>query len=114
MKIIMNVTLLILVLLAVSSGVAKTMLMPTDVEFFNRFGFSDSVLVAFGISQLIGGILLVPLKFRLAGAVIVSITFLISLLLLILAGDFVVATITFVCIVLLAVVMRNCWNANTN
>jgi hypothetical protein len=40
--------LAILTLLAVSSGITKILLMPQDVNFFGKFGFSDPILIAFG------------------------------------------------------------------
>ena len=59
--------LAILTLLAVSSGITKILLMPQDVNFFGKYGFSDPILIAFGSVQLLGGLLLVFTKTRFAG-----------------------------------------------
>lgn len=58
----LKVILTILVFLAISSGVTKIMLMPQDVEFFGNYGFTNSILIAYGVAQLIGGILLIHSK----------------------------------------------------
>ena len=82
MKAVSTTIVVILVLLAVSSGIAKIMLMEQDVAFFAKYGFSDPILIAYGLTQLVGGLLMIVAKTRLAGAVIVAITFLLSLVLL--------------------------------
>jgi hypothetical protein len=46
MKIVSTIILAVLILLAVSSGSTKVALMQQDVEFFGKYGFSDSILVA--------------------------------------------------------------------
>lgn len=94
MKIFLYTMLVILVFLAVSSGITKTMLMQQDVEFFGQYGFTNPILIAFGITQILGGFLLVMPKTRVIGAVIVAITFLISAVVLIMAGNFPVAILT--------------------
>jgi hypothetical protein len=60
------------------SGVTKISLMQQDVEFFGKYGLSDPMLIAFGATQLIGGILMSFKKTRFSGAAIVAITFLAS------------------------------------
>ena len=47
------------------------MLMPQDVEFFGKYGFTNPILIAYGAAQVIGGILLIIQKARFVGAVIV-------------------------------------------
>lgn len=106
MSILLKVNLAILVFLAVSSGVTKIMLMPQDVEFFGNYGFTSPVLMAYGVAQLIGGILLIIQKTRFVGAVIVIITFLVSAVVLIMAGNIPFTIFTFVAMIMLAVVMK--------
>ncbi len=55
--------------------------MPQDVEFFGRYGFSNLMIVAFGVLQISGGVMLAIPKTRIAGAVTVSLTFFLSLVL---------------------------------
>lgn len=106
MKIIRMIIIGILVLLAAASGLSKIMLMPQEVEFFGSYGFSNPILVAFGAVQLAGGVLMLLAKTRLAGAIMVAVTFLVSAVLLILAGNIPVAAITLVCVLLLVFIAK--------
>ena len=110
MKIFTTIVLVILVFLAASSGITKVMLMPQDVEFFGPYGFTDPILIGFGIAQLLGGILLAIPKTRITGAIIVVITFLISAAVLVMAGNMPVAIITLVCTLLLGFIIKQTLN----
>jgi hypothetical protein len=109
MKIASTIILVLLVFLAVSSGATKIALMPQDVEFFGKYGFSNPTLIGFGATQLTGGILLPFRKTRFAGAAIVAITFLVSLVLLLLEGNVPVSIGTAVATLLLGVIMKQSW-----
>ena len=111
MKIVSTIVLLLLMFLAISAGVAKLGLMQQDVDFFGKYGFSNPMLIAFGVAQLIGGIFLAFRKTRFWGAAIVAVTFLISLVLLLIEGNVAVSIVTLVAIVLLGVVMKQSWHA---
>lgn len=106
MKAFITVILAILVFLAVSSGVTKIMLMQQDVEFFGHYGFTNPILITYGVIQLLGGILLAFPKTRVVGAFVVAITFLISLVVLVIAGNTPVAIITLVCVTLLGFIVK--------
>ncbi len=86
MKIFKIIILVLLILLGISSGTAKIMLIPGEMEFFQGAGFSKTLIVLFGITQLIGGILLVFKKVRKQGAIIIAITFCISTVFIFLSG----------------------------
>ena len=101
--------LAILTLLAVSSGITKILLMPQDVNFFGKYGFSDPLLIAYGSVQLLGGLLLVLAKTRFAGATIVAGTFLVSLALLLMEGNVPVSIATAIATLLLGAVMKQSW-----
>ena len=109
MKILFKIVLVLLTLLAAASGITKVMLMEQDVGFFGRYGFSDPALIAFGAVQLMGGALLPFNKTRFVGAVAVAITFLVSLVLLIMDGNVPVSIATIVMTLLLGVVMKQSW-----
>lgn len=111
MKFISITILVILTLLAVSSGITKVMLMPQDVEFFGQYGFSDPILMIYGAVQLIGGVLLPFRKTRFVGAAIVAITFLISLVVLLMEGNLPVSVVTIVPTLLLGLVMKQSWKS---
>ncbi len=114
MKIASTIILVLLVFLAVSSGATKIALMPQDVEFFGKYGFSNPTLIGFGATQLTGGILLPFRKTRFAGAAIVAITFLVSLVLLMLDDNLPVSAVTMVALLLLGVVMKKSWNTTSS
>ena len=111
MKIAFTIILVLLMFLAISSGVTKMALMQQDVEFFGKYGFSNPILIAFGATQLIGGVLLPFRKTRFSGAAIVAVTFLVSLVLLLMDGNIPVSIVTTVATVLLGIVMKQSWNA---
>ena len=106
MKAVSIIILGILTLLAMSSGITKVLLLQRDVDFFGKYGFSDLMLIAFGLLQLIGGLLLVFKKTRFAGAAIVAVTFLVSLVLLLMDGNIPVSIITVAATLLLGLVMK--------
>jgi len=106
MKTVSTIILVILILLAALSGFTKVALMEQDVEFFGRYGFSNSLLISFGLIQIAGAVLLVQRKTRFVGAAIVAITFLVSLVVLILDGNIRVSIVTGVATLLLGVVMK--------
>ena len=113
MKIFINVILTILVFLAVSAGITKIILMPQDVEFFGKYGFTNPILIAYGVVQLVGGILLVVPRTRIIGAALVAITFLISAVVLVMSGNIPVTIITLICIALLGFIMKQSLNRTT-
>ena len=109
MKIAFTIVLVVLTFLAISSGITKVMLLQQDVDFFGRYGFSNQILVAYGVVQLIGGVLLPFDKTRFIGAAIVAITFLVSLVVLLMDGNIPVSIATIIMTLLLGVVMKQSW-----
>ena len=106
MKIALKIILGILVFLAISSGITKIMLMPQDLEFFGKYGFNDLMLIIFGVVQVVGGVLMVIPKVRVYGASVIIVTFGISLILLILEGNYPVSAITLIAMALLVVIIK--------
>ena len=94
MKIFTKIALAIMVLLAGASGLAKIMLMPQEVAFFAAFGFSNNVLMAFGLSQLLGAGLLLISKTRIFGLLLIGLTFVVSAIVLLVADKVVMAVVT--------------------
>ncbi len=105
MKYFWIIAIAILTFLAISSGITKVMLMQQDVDFFGKYGFSNPMLIFYGAAQLIGGSLLPFKKTRFIGAAIVAMTFLISLVILLLDGNILVSVVTLLATVLLGFVM---------
>ena len=110
MKIAYTIVLVILTLLAISSGLTKVLLLEQDVEFFGRYGFTNPILIAYGAVQLIGGVLLPFIKTRFAGAAIVAVTFIVSLVVLLMDGNIPVSVVTILMTLLLGLVMKQSWN----
>lgn len=111
MKLASTIILILLVFLAISSGIAKMALMQQEVEFFGKYGFTNPILIGFGATQLIGGVLLPFKKTRFSGAAIVAITFLVSLVLLLVDGNIPVSIATVIATMLLGIVMKQSWDA---
>jgi len=112
MKIVSIAILAVLIFLAISSGVTKILLMEQDVVFFAKYGFTNPVLIAYGTIQLIGGFLLLPKKTRFVGAVTVAITFLISMIALLMDGHTPVGIVTAVATLLLGVIAKQSWKSS--
>ena len=106
MKIFFYIVLVVLVLLAISSGITKILLMPQDVEFFGQYGFSNPMLIAYGLVQLIAGVLLAVPKTRIIGALLVAVTFLISAAVLVLSANIRIALLTLVFTALLGFIVK--------
>ena len=109
MKVVYMIIVVLLILLAVLSGTTKILLMQQDVDFFGKYGFSDPILIIYGLVQLIGGLLLVFTRTRFVGAAIVAITFLISLVVILMEGNIPVGIVTVIAILLLGVIMKQSW-----
>ncbi len=77
----------LIVLLSLSSGASKVMLISQETAFFGRFGFSDIHIVMIGICQIVGGILVVFPRTRKFGALLVGLTFLLSSILIFKDGN---------------------------
>ena len=92
--------------LSFASGVAKILLVDADVQFFGQFGFGAGHLTAFGLVQLVGGVLMIPSGVRRAGAAIVRLTFLVSAVLLAMDGKIPVAIVTLFALVLCVLIIR--------
>ena len=112
MKVFLKVIIAILAFLAISSGLTKVLLMQQDVDFFGQYGFTNPLLMTYGAIQVIGGILLIFPKTRIIGASIVEITFLISLVVLVMAGNMPMALITLIFVVLLGFIINQSFKNN--
>ncbi len=80
--------------MAISSGISKVLLMPQEVACFGQYGINNTLLVAFGVLQIVGGALLAAPKTRIAGSALVALTFIVSAIILMLSGDIPMALVT--------------------
>ncbi|MDH5229939.1 MAG: DoxX family protein [Gammaproteobacteria bacterium] len=106
MKKSFRIILALLIILAISSGITKVLLLPQEVAFFATYGFTNVLLIAFGGLQIVGGGLMILPKTRMTGAIIVAFTFIVSLIVLILAKSITPAIITIIAILLLGWTIR--------
>lgn len=81
------IILVLLVLLGAAAGLAKITLAPPEVGFFSGLGLGTLVVVAFGILQFVGALLLPFKKTRLVGAVILDVTFTLSVVMILMTGQ---------------------------
>jgi len=86
--------------LGTTAGIPKMMRMPHEVEAFANTGLGTRYVIGFVIVLLIGGILLVIPATRFWGAILTSIMFLASAVMLFITGK-----ITFGCVSLIPVLM---------
>ncbi len=67
-----------LTLLSILTGVVKLVQMEEEMVIFRAAGFPDWATVAFGLVQLVGGLLLLPNRTHPIGALVMIPTFLIA------------------------------------
>jgi hypothetical protein len=79
--------LVLLVLLGVAAGLAKVMVVPDELAFFQQFGLTEMVLVGFGGLQLIASLLLAIRHTRLAGLAVLGLTLVGSSLMIFYSGQ---------------------------
>jgi hypothetical protein len=85
---IVNVLLIALVaLLSIAAGVAKVLEVPQELEFLKGFGFSLELIIFYGLFQILGGALLAIPKTLKLGAIITTLSFTLSTVLIFIGGN---------------------------
>ena len=87
MKLVNILIVAVIALLSIAAGLAKVMQSPQEMEFLQGLGLSTSLIVAFGLIQIVGGILMAPKKTRLHGTVLVTFALILSTILLFMGGN---------------------------
>ena len=88
MKNVNKVFVVLLVSLALFSAIAKIFQFAEEMAFFQGvLGFSTTVIVAFGVVQLLSAVLLAMVRTRVIGAGMLAITLLVSTAVLFKSGD---------------------------
>lgn len=87
MKIVNIIIIAVVALLSIAAGLAKVMQSPQEMEFLQGLGLSSVLIVIFGLVQIVGGVLLAPKKTRMVGAVMVTLGFVVSTVLIFIAGN---------------------------
>lgn len=94
MKIVSYLIITIVALLSIAAGLAKVMQTPQEMEFLQGAGLNPGLIVVFGVVQILGGLLLVPPKTRMVGAVIAAAAFVVSAVLIFMSGNLVFGLIS--------------------
>jgi len=104
-KIVNILIIAIVALLSIAAGLAKVMQTQQEMEFLLGVGLSSALIVAFGLVQISGGVLLGPRKTRMPGAVLATSAFIVSTVLLFISGNVVFGLISMLPIALACVII---------
>ena len=105
LKIVNILIIAIVALLSIAAGLAKVMQTQQEMEFLQSFGLSSALIVAFGLVQISGGVLLVPGKTRILGAVLAALAFVVSTVLIFVGGNLVFGLVSMLPIALACVII---------
>lgn len=94
MKIAITILTVLIGLLSIAAGAAKIALVPEEVSFLSQFGFNSGLTIAFGVTQVLGGLLLVVPATRFFGALVSGLAFALSTVLLFADGNLAFAGIS--------------------
>lgn len=89
MKIINTLIIAIIAVISIAAGLAKVMQTEQEMQFLQSFGLGSSLIVAFGVVQIVGGVLLIPSKTRMVGAILAASALVASTVLIFAGGSFV-------------------------
>ena len=87
MKIVTILLVTLIAFLSIAAGAAKVMQSTQEMEFLQGLGLNTSIIVVFGLIQITGGILLVPPKTRMPGAVLATAALIVSTVLIFIGGN---------------------------
>jgi len=82
-----HILLVPMVLMSLSTGLAKVRQMPQETKFFEDIGISIIFLILLGAVQVIGALLSMFIKTRKKGAILMALGFAISAILIFTVGD---------------------------
>jgi len=87
MSLLKKINLVLLILLGGAAGFAKVTQAPPEVAFFHGIGLGALVVIAFGILQLVSAVLLIFETRRYIGAILLCITFSLSVVMMLMTGQ---------------------------
>ena len=105
MKIFNIVIVAIIALLSIAAGLAKLLQSQQEMEFLLAAGLSPALIVVFGLVQVAGGILLLPHKTRLPGALLAASALVVSTILILIGGNLVFGLISTIPVALAAFII---------
>lgn len=105
MKIVNILIVAIIAVLSIAAGLAKVMQTPQEMEFLQGVGLNSVLIVAFGLVQIAGGVLLVPRKTRILGAVLAASALAVSTVLILVGGNLTFGLVSILPIALACVII---------
>jgi hypothetical protein len=87
MNLLKKINLVLLILLGGAAGLAKVTQAPPEIAFFQGIGLGAMVVVAFGILQLVSAVLLIFDSRRHIGAILLCVTFSLSVVMILMTGQ---------------------------
>ena len=105
-KTIMILITVIVTVLSIAAGAAKVMQTPQEMEFLQGAGLSETLIMVFGLVQTVGGVLLLPQKTRLSGAVLAALAFMASSVLIFIGGNITFGLFSILPVVLAGIVAQ--------
>jgi hypothetical protein len=104
-KIVNILIIAIIALLSIAAGLAKVMQTQQELEFLQGVGLSSALIVAFGLVQISGGVLLVLKKTRMLGAVLATSALVVSTVLIFIGGNLAFGLVSILPIALACVII---------
>jgi len=104
-KVVNILIIAIIALLSIAAGLAKVMQTQQEMEFLQGVGLSSVMIVAFGLVQISGGVLLVARKTRMLGAVLATSALVVSTVLIFFGGNLVFGLVSILPIALACVII---------
>ncbi len=106
MKYLRTIMLVAVLLLALASGIAKIMLIPEELAFFQKVGLTETAIILVGVFQIISAVLILITRFRKIGATLLGLTFGFSTILIFLSGDIVFGLFSLLPITLIFLIVK--------
>ena len=114
MKIVNILIIAIVALLSIAAGLAKVMQTQQEMEFLQGVGLSSFLIVVFGIIQVSGGVLLIPRKTRMAGAVLAAVALGLSSVFIFMGGNLAFGLFSLLPVVLVCVIIYQTANVTAD
>ena len=87
MNLLRKINLVLLILLGGAAGLAKVTQAPPEIAFFAGLGLGAMVVVVFGVLQIAGALSLIFAKTRFIGAILLDVTFSLSVVMILMTGQ---------------------------
>jgi hypothetical protein len=86
MKIFQIILLILIALMSITAGAAKALLVPEELAFLEGVGIPQTMIVIYGVLQILGGVVMLVPRTKQVGLIIAIIAFAISTVLIFISG----------------------------